>query len=132
MLIKGLRPQVALGFPRGEAVTQIGSSEPIWVTDEECGKFAFLTNKDGTYIGLSAETKYQPSLESKCIRLSSSSVSPWRASHLPPGGRQGTSGEILNQQYPFFGAKPFETTRRHPSCIEFLPCFSVWHWLYWP
>ena len=35
MLIKGLRPQGALGFPRGEAVAQIGSSEPIWVTDEE-------------------------------------------------------------------------------------------------
>ena len=33
MLIKGLRPQGALGFPRGEAVAQIGSSEPIWVTD---------------------------------------------------------------------------------------------------
>ena len=23
------------GFPRGEAVIQIGSSEPIWMTDEE-------------------------------------------------------------------------------------------------
>ena len=25
----------AHSFPRGEAVTQIGTSEPIWVTDEE-------------------------------------------------------------------------------------------------
>ena len=31
----------ALGFPRGEAVAAIGSSEPIAVTDEECGRKPF-------------------------------------------------------------------------------------------
>ena len=54
MLIKGLRPQGALGFPRGEAVAQIGSSEPIWVTDEDCGRNISLTQRVGTYSGLSA------------------------------------------------------------------------------
>ena len=92
MLIKGLRPQGALGFPRGEAVAQIGSSEPIWVTDEECGKFAFLTNKDGTYTGLSAETKYQPSLKLKCI-LPSSSSAPFGGT-FPPGEGKAPAARI--------------------------------------
>jgi hypothetical protein len=30
-----------LGFPRGEAVAKIGSSQPILVTDEECGRKAY-------------------------------------------------------------------------------------------
>ena len=29
------------GFPRGEAVAEIGSSEPISVTDEECGQLSY-------------------------------------------------------------------------------------------
>ena len=33
-----LRRGSALGFPRGEAVAKIGSSEPILVTEEECGQ----------------------------------------------------------------------------------------------
>jgi hypothetical protein len=28
-------------FPRGEAVAKIGSSQPILVTDEECGRKAY-------------------------------------------------------------------------------------------
>ena len=85
-------PEGRLGFPRGEAVVQIGSSEPIWVTDEECGQKTVRINMVGTYYGLSAEKKYQPSPKSKCSRPSSSSVSPLRASHLPPGGRKGAFG----------------------------------------
>ena len=85
-------PEGRLGFPRGEAVAQIGSSEPIWVTDEECGQKTVRINMVGTYYGLSAEKKYQPSPKSKCSRPSSSSVSPLRASHLPPGGRHGAFG----------------------------------------
>ena len=83
MLIKGLRPQGALGFPRGEAVAQIGSSEPIWVTDEECGKYAFLINQVGTYSNLSAKKKFQPSPKSRRSRPSSSSA-PFGGT-FPPG-----------------------------------------------
>ena len=40
------------GFPRGEAVTKIGSSEPILVTDEECGRkshvFSFVRTSSGS------------------------------------------------------------------------------------
>ena len=35
---RALGGEAPLGFPRGEAVAQIGYSEPIWVTEEECGQ----------------------------------------------------------------------------------------------
>ena len=40
----------AHSFPRGEAVAQIGTSEPIWVTDEErrYGTFLYAVRKEGT------------------------------------------------------------------------------------
>ena len=55
------------GFPRGEAVATIGFSEPIVVTDEECGQESERTAiVSDLHIGLP------------------SSVSP-SGCHLPPG-----------------------------------------------
>ena len=92
MLIKGLRPQGALGFPRGEAVAQIGTSEPILVTDEESGKYAFLINQVGTYSNLSAKKKFQPSPKSRRSRPSSSSA-PFGGT-FPPGEGKAPAARI--------------------------------------
>ena len=46
-------PKGAKGFPRGEAVTEIGPSQPISVTDEECGQesygFLFVWTSSGSF-----------------------------------------------------------------------------------
>ena len=92
LLIKGLRPQGALASPGGKLSAKL--------TDEDCGQKPFRISKVGTYSGLSAKKKYQPSQKSECSRPSSSSVSPLRASHLPPEGRQGACGafSLINKR----------------------------------
>ena len=74
------------GFPRGEAVAKIGSSEPILVTDEESGQKANWRYIRQTYsqaeteslvevFGFPVTVAYRPH----------SSSAP--SGHLPPGGR---------------------------------------------
>ena len=76
----------AHSFPRGEAVAQIGTSEPIWVTDEERRnvKYGFALRKigrNGTLYPFFWGAFRIP------LHRRSSSAPVCALGHLPPGGR---------------------------------------------